>query len=72
MAQATLAERPPPGSPWVLAYLGGALSAVRAQCNYLGVWPYPPPPCISYAFVQATVGVGTVIIVYVILIAYEM
>ena len=22
---------------------GGALSAVRAQCNYLGVWPYPPP-----------------------------
>ena len=19
---------------------GGALSAVRAQCNYLGVWPY--------------------------------
>ena len=43
---------------------------------------YPPPPCnshtlstalqISYALVQATVGVGTVIIVYVILIAYEM
>ena len=32
----------------------------------------PPPPCISYALVQATVGVGTVIIVYVILIAYEM
>ena len=26
----------------------------------------PPPPCISYALVQATVGVGTVIIVYVI------
>ena len=20
--------------------IGGALSAVRAQCNYLGVWPY--------------------------------
>ena len=20
--------------------MGGALSAVRAQCNYLGVWPY--------------------------------
>ena len=34
---------------------------------------YPPPPtCISYALVQATVGVGTVIIVYVILITYEM
>ena len=33
---------------------------------------YPPPPCISYARVQATVGVGTVIIVYVILIAYGM
>ena len=32
----------------------------------------PPPPCISYALVQATVGVGTVIIAYVILIAYEM
>ena len=32
----------------------------------------PPPPCISYALVQATVGVGTVIIVYIILIAYEM
>ena len=32
----------------------------------------PPPPCISYARVQATVGVGTVIIVYVILIAYGM
>ena len=25
-----------------------------------------PPPCISYALVQATVGVGTVIILYVI------
>ena len=33
---------------------------------------YPPPPCISYALVQATVGVGTVIIVYVILITCEM
>ena len=32
----------------------------------------PPPPCISYALVQATVGVGTVIIVYVILITCEM
>ena len=27
---------------------------------------YPPPPCISHALVQATVGVGTVIILYVI------
>ena len=33
---------------------------------------YPLPPCISYALVQATVGVGTVIVVYVILITYEM
>ena len=33
---------------------------------------YPPLPCISYALVQATVGVGTVIIVYVILITYKM
>ena len=32
----------------------------------------PPPPCISYALVQAIVGVGTVIIVYVILITYKM
>ena len=23
--------------------LGGASSAVRAQCNYLGVWPYQRP-----------------------------
>ena len=22
------------------AEIGGALSAVRAQCNYLGAWPY--------------------------------
>ena len=22
------------------AYKGGALSALREQCNYLGVWPY--------------------------------
>ena len=33
---------------------------------------WSPPPCISYAAVQATLGVGTVIIVYVILIAYRM
>ena len=26
--------------PEALAHIGGALSAVRAQCNYLGVWPY--------------------------------
>ena len=31
----------------------------------LGTTHLPPPPCISYALVQATVGVGTVIIVYV-------
>ena len=24
----------------LLRYSGGALSAVRAQCNYLGIWPY--------------------------------
>ena len=28
----------------------------------------PPPPCFSYALVQATVGVGTVLIWYLILI----
>ena len=32
---------------------------------------YPPPPCISYALVQATVGVGTVIIWYLILFRYQ-
>ena len=31
----------------------------------------PPPPCISYAFVQATVGVGTVLIWDLILIRYQ-
>ena len=39
--------------------------------SFLALLP-PPPLCISYALVQATVGVGTVIIVYVILITYEM
>ena len=29
-------------------------------------WNIPPPPCISHALVQATVGVGTVTILYVI------
>ena len=36
----------------------------------LAVLP-PPPPCISYALVQATVGVGTVLIWYLILIWYQ-
>ena len=31
----------------------------------------PPPPCLSYALVQATVGVGTVLIWYLILIRYQ-
>ena len=42
------------------------------ELGFEKVATYPPPPCISYARVQATVGVGTVIIVYVILIAYGM
>ena len=33
--------------------------------------PYPPPPCISYALVQATIGVGTVLIWYLILLRYQ-
>ena len=33
---------------------------------------YPPPPCLSYALVQATVGVGTVLIWYPILIRYQI
>ena len=32
----------------------------------------PPPPCNSHALVQATVGVGTVLIWYLILIRYQM
>ena len=32
---------------------------------------YPPPPCISYTLVQATVGVGTVLIWDLILIRYQ-
>ena len=32
----------------------------------------PPPPCLSYALVQATVGVGTVLIWYLILIRYQI
>ena len=31
----------------------------------------PPPPCISYALVQATVGVGTLLIWDLILIRYQ-
>ena len=40
-------------------------AAAPSRCQY-------PPLGISYALVQATVGVGTVIMVYVILITYEM
>ena len=32
----------------------------------------PPPPCLSYALVQATAGVGTVLIWYLILIRYQI
>ena len=32
----------------------------------------PPPPCLSYALVQATVDVGTVLIWYLILIRYQI
>ena len=32
---------------------------------------YTPPPCISYALVQATVGVGTVLLWDLILIRYH-
>ena len=34
-------------------------------CMHLNSVSIPPPPCISYALVQATVGVGTVIIPYI-------
>ena len=45
----------------------GILHRIRSVANppppLLALLP-PPPPCISYALVQATVGVGTVIILY--------
>ena len=59
-----LCHRPPCTTP-------DALSRYRRHTSQQAQVP-PPPSCISYALVQATVGVGTVIIVYVILIAYEM
>ena len=34
--------------------------------------PPPPPPCVSYALVQATSGMGTVLVWYLILIRYQM
>ena len=37
-----------------------------------GAAQLPPPPCLSYALVQATVGVGTVLIWYLILIRYQI
>ena len=49
---------------WVLCCMRGVCASFQMRT--------PPPPCISYALVQATVGVGTVIIVYVTLITYEM
>ena len=51
--------------------LGDALpSGVGAESLSLGHVP-PPPPCNSYALVIATVGVGTVLIWYLILIRYK-
>ena len=48
---------------------GGGVEVVH--CLPRGVWLYPPPPCNSYAFVIATVGAGTVLIWYLILIRYK-
>ena len=45
-----------------LAALVDVVVVASGLCLYLV--RTPPPPCISYALVQATVGVGTVIIVY--------
>ena len=60
---------------WYVALLGmGPLTvAWHRQCHHVRWVPrswadqllsYPPPPCISYALVQATAGVGTVLIWY--------
>ena len=52
-----------PEAKWV------ALSSTWfAVCVYGGT---PPPPCNSYTLVIATVGVGTVLIWYLILIRYK-
>ena len=64
-----------PENTWkskVLNTFGGCDDWCRKKVSGHTTFMYPPPPCISYALVQATVGVGTIIIVYVILIAYEM
>ena len=49
------------------------LFCVRNAPRLNGCWiSTPPPPCISYTLVQATVGVGTVLIWYLILIRYQI
>ena len=43
-----------------------ALLKVHRACGCrFGIW-YPPPPCLSYGLVQATAGVGTVLVAYLI------
>ena len=63
---------------WVVTTQRATTHCVSCRPPFCGILPLgkclgkcansspPPPPCISYALVQATVGVGTVIIVYVI------
>ena len=52
-----------------LAVVSMRICDLYALCFWLGLWmeklsSIPPPPCISYALVQATVGVGTILIWY--------
>ena len=48
-----------------------AMQLAIARCCGQACYKYPPPPCISYTLVQATVGVGTVLIWDLILIWYQ-
>ena len=48
---------------------GDSARSFAAESSYGNL--VPPPPCISYALVQATVGVGTVLIWDLILIRYQ-
>ena len=49
--------------PWGHGAIGRNSPNQGCPCSQ---WIYPPPPCISYALVRATAGVGTVLIWYLI------
>ena len=57
------------GSQMLVLFIGHCVGPPLVQ--WLASYPPPPPPCISYALVQATVGVGTILIWDLILIRYQ-